>query len=109
MSVSYFQTLYDYSAWANQRVLDAATQLTTAQLQATGSASFDSIFATLVHTMSAQWVWLSRWQGESPRAMFDPADFADLAAVKERWTQIEQDTQAFVSGLDHQGLERVVN
>ncbi len=108
MSVSYFQTLYNYNAWANQRVLDSAAQLTTEQLQATGSASFDSIFATMVHTISAQWMWLSRWQGISPRAMFDPADFADLAAVRTRWEQLEQDTQAFVSSLDDQALERVV-
>jgi len=108
MSVSYFQTLYNYNAWANQRVLDSAAQLTTEQLQATGSASFDSIFATMVHTIGAQWMWLSRWQGISPRAMFDPADFADLAAVRTRWEQLEQDTQAFVSSLDDQALERVV-
>ena len=108
MSVSYFQTLYNYNAWANQRVLDSAAQLTTEQLQATGSASFESIFATMVHTISAQWMWLSRWQGISPRAMFDPADFADLAAVRTRWEQLEQDTQAFVSSLDDQALERVV-
>ena len=108
MSVSYFQTLYNYNAWANQRVPDSAAQLTTEQLQATGSASFDSIFATMVHTISAQWMWLSRWQGISPRAMFDPAGFADLAAVRTRWEQLEQDTQAFVSSLDDQALERVV-
>ena len=34
MSVLYFQTLYNYNAWANQQVLDSAARLTTAQLQA---------------------------------------------------------------------------
>ena len=108
MSVLYFRTLYDYSGWANQQVLDCAGRLTTEQLQATGSASFDSIFATLVHTLSAQWMWLSRWQGTSPRAMFDPADFADIETMRARWEQIEQDTQTFISRLDDQALAGVV-
>ncbi len=109
MSVAYFQTLYNYNAWANQRVLDTAAQLTPDQLHAGGRASFDSIHPTLVHTLSAQWVWLSRWQGASPRALFDPADFAGLAAIRSRWAEIEQDTQAFLQQLDDDALNRVVH
>ena len=108
MSVTYFQTLYNYNAWANQRVLDTAAQLSPTQLHTAANASFDSIQATLVHTMSAQWMWLSRWQGRSPRTMFDPADYSDLAAIETRWAQIEQDTQKFVQQLDNQALERVI-
>lgn len=109
MSVTYFQTLYNYNAWANQRVLDTAAQLAPAQLHAGGRASFDSIYATLVHTLSAQWVWLSRWQGTSPRTMFAPADFADLTAIRTRWVEIEHDTRRFVQQLDDDALNRVVH
>ena len=109
MSVTYFQTLYNYNAWANQRVLDTTAQLTPTQLHAGGQASFDSIHATLVHTMSAQWVWLSRWQGVSPRSLFDPADFVDLAAIRTRWTEVEQATQTFVQQLDDEALNRLVH
>ncbi len=107
-SLEFISTLYDYSAWANRRILDTAAQLTPDQLRAGGSASFESIYDTLVHTMSAQWVWLSRWQGSSPTAMFDPADFADLAAIETRWDQIEQETQSFLKALNETSLERVV-
>ena len=100
MSLEVIQLQYQYNAWANQRVLDTAAQLTPEQLRQKSSASFESIFDTLVHTMSAQWIWLSRWQGTSPTVMIDPHDFADLTAVRERWNQIEQDTQAFVAQLD---------
>ena len=84
MSIELIRTLYVYNGWANQRVLDTATQLTPEQLEAKGSASFDSIHDTLVHTMSAQWIWLSRWQGVSPKAMLEPADYADLAVIRDR-------------------------
>lgn len=109
MSVAYFQTLYNYNVWANQQILDTAAQLTPDQLHAGGQASFESIHATLVHTLSAEWVWLSRWQGASPRSLFAPADFADLAAIRTRWAEIEQDTQAFLQQLDDDALNRVVH
>ena len=103
------RTLYDYNAWANRRILETAAQLTPDQLRAGGSASFESIHNTLVHTMSAQWVWLSRWQGSSPTAMLDPADFADVAAIDAHWDQIEQDTQRFIAALDGAALAREVH
>lgn len=106
MSLKIIRLQYDYNAWANQRVLDTAAQLAPAQLRAPGSASFASIFDTLVHTMSAQWIWLSRWQGVSPTTMLDSADYADLTAVCTRWAKIEQDTHAFVAQLDETQLNR---
>jgi uncharacterized damage-inducible protein DinB len=96
--------LYDYSAWANARILDTAAALTPAQLVAPGGASFDSVRDTLVHTMGAQWLYLERWHGRAPRAMPDATAFPDLAAVRARWDVIERDTQAFVAGLDEARL-----
>jgi uncharacterized damage-inducible protein DinB len=107
-SLVLIRTLYDYNAWANRQILDSAAQLTPDQLRAAGSASFESIHETLVHTMSAQWMWLSRWQGSSPSAMLDPADYAGVAAIDARWRRIEQDTQDFMAGLDDTALARVV-
>lgn len=109
MSLEMIRTLYNYNAWANRRVLDTAARLSPEQLQATMGTSFDSIHATLVHVMGAQWIWLSRWQGMSPTALFNPADYPDLAAIRQRWDEIERDTQAFVQALDEAGLARVVN
>jgi len=99
VSLEVIKLQYGYNAWANQRVLDTAEQLKPEQLREKSSASFETIFDTLVHTMSAQWIWLSRWQGTSPTAMITPNDFADLSAVRNRWAEIEQDTQAFVAQL----------
>lgn len=89
----WIRTLYDYSAWANNRVLDTAGQLTDAQFLQGGGASFDSLRDTLVHTLSAQWIWLSRWQGYSPGAMLIPEEFTDLQFVRDHWRVVETDTQ----------------
>ena len=102
------RNLYEYNAWANTRVLDTAARLTAQQLVAPGGASFESVRDTLVHTMNAQWLYLERWQGRSPRAWPEPAADSDLAAIRARWDVIERDTQAFVAGLDDARLATVV-
>ena len=108
MLTDVIRSLYRYNEWANGRILDASARLTPAQLLEGGGASFDSIRDTLVHTMSAQWVYLERWQGRSPRAFFDAATFPDLDAVHARWDAIERDTRAFVAALTDADLARVV-
>ena len=101
------RSFYDYNAWANERVLDTATHLTPQQLAAPGGASFDSVRDTLVHTMNAQWLYLERWQGRSPRSWPDQT-YADLSGIRARWDAIERDTQAFVAGLDDARLATIV-
>jgi uncharacterized damage-inducible protein DinB len=107
------RSLYRYNTWANARILEAAGKATSAQLREAGGvegnparvplptgASFESVHETLVHTLAAQWLYLERWQGRSPRAMPEPAQFAGLAAIHARWEIIERDTQVFLGTLD---------
>ncbi len=108
MTAELVRTMYEYNAWANQRILDTTAQLSPAQCRAPGGASFDSIHDTLVHTMGAQWLWLARWQGTSPTAMPGPEAFPDLAAIRARWTQVERDTHEFVVARTDADLARVV-
>jgi uncharacterized damage-inducible protein DinB len=102
------RSLYRYNDWANGRLLDTSARLRREQLLGGGGASFDSVRDTLVHTMDAQWVYLERWHGRSPRASFAAADFPDLATIRARWAAIERDTQAFVAALTDADLARVV-
>jgi uncharacterized damage-inducible protein DinB len=102
------RTLYAYSAWANARVLDAAARLSPAQFLMPGPGGA-AIQDTLVHTISAQWVWLRRWQGASPGALWDPAEFADLATLRTRWSAIEEETEAYLAGLTEADLARVIS
>jgi uncharacterized damage-inducible protein DinB len=94
------RSLYRYNEWANRRILDTSARCSREQLLEGGGASFDSLRDTLLHTMSAQWVYLERWHGRSPRAMPAADDFPDLAAIRARWVAIEHDTAAFVANVD---------
>ena len=98
MEVQWLTTLYDYGRWANGRILDTAAALTPEQLVAAVPVG-GSLRDILVHTMATQWLWLSRCQGISPRAVWDASEFPDLVAVRERWEEVERATAAFVGGL----------
>lgn len=98
------KTLYAYSAWANGRVLETAARLDPERYFARLGGSFDSVHDTLTHIVGAQWLWLQRWLGESPRAMFGPADFEGIADLHRRWEEVEAETQAYLAGLDEAAL-----
>jgi len=87
-----------------------AASLDTTQLtltKATG-ASHGSVRDTLVHIMHAQWIWLQRWKGISPRTVLRPDDFPDLDAIRTRWTALEQETRHFVETVGEAELARVI-
>jgi uncharacterized damage-inducible protein DinB len=108
MIAAALRSLYDYNAWANARILEAGARVSREQLVAGRGANFESLRGTLVHTMAAQWLYLERWQGRSPRAMPQGADFADLPAIAARWAEIERATHAFVAELGDADVARVV-
>ena len=100
--------LLDYHYWARDRALDAVGALSPEQFTQNLRNSFGSIRDTLVHIYSAEWIWYSRWQGESPTAMLDPAGFPDVAALRRTWHEHERKMRAFFAELDAAGLERVL-
>jgi len=108
MSTEYVRTLYQFNAWANGRILDTAAGLSPGQLTESAGASFGSVHDTLVHTMSAQWLWLQRWKGVSPRAMLRSEDFPDLDAIRTRWAALERETREFVEGVSEAQLARMI-
>ena len=109
MSIEYIRTLYRYSAWANGRILDTAAGLGPGQLTEGAGASSGSVRDTLVHIMYAQWVWLQRWKGVSPRTILRPDDFPDLDAIRAHWTPLERETHDFVEGLGEDELARAIH
>jgi uncharacterized damage-inducible protein DinB len=108
MPLDLVRSFYRYSAWANTRILDTAAALDPTRFVAAAGPGGESIRDTLVHTLGAQWLYLERWQGRSPRALPAPGDFAALDAVRARWEEIERATAAFVAGLTDVRLAAVI-
>src|ERR1039458_2617911 len=68
MDLDDIQTLYAYNRWTNQRLFAALEKLSDRQLATEVQSSFPSIRETVFHILFAEWLWLKRWQGTSPRA-----------------------------------------
>ena len=64
----------------------------------------NSIRDILVHLLSAQNVWLWRMQNGSTPSPLEPLEFSTVAMVYQRWTAIDQATQAFLDSLDETTL-----
>lgn len=104
MNKNDLQTLYEYDRWANARMLDAVSRLTAEQFTADFSSSFHSVRDTLTHLLSADWIWLRRWKGTSPPAMFNPSDFSDFATLRAKWAEVEKELTEFVEQLTDETL-----
>ena len=109
MITEVIRSLYDYSAWANQRILETAGNLSEDQFLEKVGPSHGSLRNTFVHTMSGQWIWLERWQGTSPPAMMNGADFSDLASIRTRWKEIESETHLYLDRLQPDQLDKVLS
>lgn len=99
------RTLYAYSGWANRRVFDTAERMPLQQFIAANGGA-ESIREILTHMVWAQWIWLERWQGRSPRERWRPGDFPYVASLRARAEEVEAATQRFLDGLDEPDLTR---
>ena len=68
MDLTDIRTLYAYNLWANQRMFSTLEKLTDAQFTESMQSSFPSIRESVLHILAAEWIWLKRWTGNSPRA-----------------------------------------
>jgi uncharacterized damage-inducible protein DinB len=106
--LEYFKTLYDYNYWANAKILDTAERITDEQLFALTHDSYGSLHGTLVHTMSAEWVWRTRWLGITPKEPLRNEDFPSLTAIRSRWNEEEQQMRTFLASLSQEDVRRIV-
>jgi uncharacterized damage-inducible protein DinB len=109
MTTGEVRELFAYDAWANGRAFDAVSALPEEQQGHSIASSFPSVAGTLAHIVGAEWVWLRRWQGESPSGYPDWVATPMLADLRARLTAVEQERDAFVAGLSEADLGRVVS
>ncbi len=110
MSTALIRDHYDYHRWANHRLFDVALGLgPEATTRDMGKQwSFATLKAMFAHIYGADWVWLTRWKGESPKRLYGDADFTSMADLRARWDALEVDQRAFVEGLGEADLTRPI-
>lgn len=112
--------LYEYDRWANNRVLQAASALTTEQFTRDLSGSFRSVRDTLVHIIGGEWGWLTYWKEPSPSpafltdlwdrhdVLFRSDSFPNITGVKSKWAEVEREQVEFVNRVTNESLERML-
>lgn len=96
--------LYQYNQWANAKILRATTNVTAEQFIAPAPFPHGGLHGTLVHALSAQWIWRTRWEGTSPTFLLDPKDFPTVESLLERWAVEEKQLMDFVANISDDRL-----
>src|ERR1017187_4853219 len=123
MDLDDIQTLYAYNRWTNQRLFAALEKLNDQQLATEVHSSFTSIREAVFHILFAEWLWLKRWQGTSPRAagpdpnvtsatwkallpggIATPRELTTIAELKPFRDSIERERQEFLNRLSDASL-----
>ena len=101
--------LYAFNRWATERILDAVSHLSEEQFLRDMRNSFPSIRDTLVHIMSAEWLWLSRLQGSSPAGMPEAWKSMGLQEIARQWEDVDRPLRGLVNRLEETDLDQPIS
>ncbi|HEY5625507.1 MAG TPA: DinB family protein [Dehalococcoidia bacterium] len=93
--------LYEYNEWANDHLIEVASDLSEEEISAARGASFGSILDSFVHVVDAQAVWLKRWEsGDAGGVRFlEDEDAIDLAKVRFSFVRSHAGIRDYIGGL----------
>ncbi len=103
------QTLVRYNDWANARILTCVKRLSDEQLTRPLVSSFPTIRDTLVHLVSAEWVWLQRWKGVTPTSPPAWVQSATLTTVGEVLREVEADRHGLIETWREEDLDGMID
>lgn len=106
MLIDAIRDYYDYTEWANDRVLAAAEGLTAEQFLQSDLPGFLPINISLAHIMLSQWAWIGRWNDGRDSLDREETDFVDLASIRAFWTDTYAAMNALLDRLDDDQLAR---
>ena len=99
MTLDEVRQLFAYNAWANRLLFDAAEALPPEVYQRDLKSSHGGIHGTLAHIVWAEQLWLHRWLQRPNPAVTQGRDLLDLAAVRTRWEEVEEERAQFLKGM----------
>jgi uncharacterized damage-inducible protein DinB len=98
-----------YSAWANQRLLDACEERTAEELERDLRISHTSILTTLQHACDGEKVWLDCLSTTSPEGSWRlptrPAPKLTLSELGQAWPRLWNGYERWLKGLSEAEIE----
>jgi uncharacterized damage-inducible protein DinB len=102
-------TLFDYNYWANARILQAAAKVDPVSFVAPRAYSYGGLRGTLVHILSAEWIWRTRFQERLyPTKFLAEADFPTVADLRTRWQSEEAAMRTYVDSLQDEQINSTI-
>jgi uncharacterized damage-inducible protein DinB len=98
----------DYTAWASQRLLDAAAALSPEELTRDFKTADKTVLDTLVHVYAADRIWLMRVLGEQRSSFIDPED-RDLAVLQSEWPALIERWKLWLRDFKDSDVTRVIH
>jgi len=102
-----------YTTWATDRIVAAASSLTTEELTRDFKSADRHVLGTLAHVYAADRAWFGRIQGAPPAVFLDPEVDVRLTVLQQEWPALLgrwqtwadalQDSSASASYRDLQG------
>jgi uncharacterized damage-inducible protein DinB len=83
-------------------------ELTDEQFTRHITSSFPSLRDTVGHIVAVEWIWLRRWQGESPTAPAPWATGASRDTLRQALSDVQAERAEFLARLTAEQLQRVV-
>ncbi len=103
------QFLYQYNYWARDRILENVAQLSLEQFIQPAGYAHGSMRNTLVHILSAEWLWRVRCQEHaSPDHFLSNDDFPTPASLAQAWAQEQGKMQGYLGTLASEDLNKVI-
>ncbi|MGH7753093.1 MAG: DinB family protein [Gemmatimonadales bacterium] len=103
-----FRDLFAFNAWANRLLFDACAALPPADYLKDLKSSHGGVHGTLRHLVWAEDLWLGRWMEEPAPPEPQGRDLADLAAVRQRWEEVEAKRRAWLDRFPETRVERTL-
>jgi uncharacterized damage-inducible protein DinB len=105
--LQHFRMFAAYNAWANQRVYEAAADLTDEEFGRDVGVFFRSVMGTLNHILAGDRVWMKRFTGagNAPTSL-DFITSTDLAVLRAERESEDRRIVAWVDGLTPEVLEK---
>lgn len=108
MNAQYFQRLLDYNYWAHSRVWDCVLLLTEEQFTRPSDYSVGSVHDQIVHTMEAEWLWLTRVLGNSVARLAPASEYPTRDLIRARWDFVEAEWRKYINALKDENLSQTV-
>jgi uncharacterized damage-inducible protein DinB len=108
VSADTLRSQLDYTAWASQRLLAAAAQLSPEELTRDFKTADKSVLDTLVHIYAADRIWLARVTGETRATFIDPED-RDLGLLEAEWPALHERWKLWMRDRDDANALQVIS